>query len=271
MKDRNIYFIIVTFKPDKDALRRLLEVLEKKQTVIVDNTDNNLGYGGGANVGMKTASDTEARWMVLVNQDVALTKEGTMKFIKILKDSEPGVIGPEAGTLDHRHWTTVLNSKSGLVRDDRVLYISGSMMAIHIDVWKATGGFFVPYFMYYEDADLSMRAKNLGFPLKHVIIEGFSHRSKRRVKEDTWIPDPSFAKGYGRARRVGDDSQTKEYYLARNHLMFVMNFAPLQVKMLEFFRIPIRMYRYARDKNRYAMRGIADFLLGKTGEMGVAE
>ena len=93
-------------------------------------------------------------------------KEGTMKFIKILKDSEPGVIGPEAGTLDHRHWTTVLNSKSGLVRDDRVLYISGSMMAIHIDVWKATGGFLYHILCITRMRDPSMRAKEFGFSIK---------------------------------------------------------------------------------------------------------
>ena len=52
--------------------------------MIVDNTDNNLGYGGGANVGMKTASDTEARWMVLVNQDG--THEG--RYDEVYQDTE---------------------------------------------------------------------------------------------------------------------------------------------------------------------------------------
>lgn len=206
MNRKNICFVIVTFKPDKEVLRRLIAAIHEWPTEIVDNTDKNLGYGGGANVGMKTAFDAGARWVVVVNQDVTLTKVGIAKFVRALEEWGPGVVGPEAGSLDPKRWTTILSGNK------KIDYISGSLMAIHREVYKTIGGFYEPYFMYYEDADISLRAKKAGFELRQVKIYGFGHETH--------------------------GSPGKNYYLARNHLLFVFRNAPVSVKFHEIFRLP---------------------------------
>lgn len=203
MKNTDIWFVIVTYKPDRASLGRLRKALEGWPVELIDNTDKNLGFGGGANVGMRKAFDAGAAWAVVCNQDVTLSKPGVTKFAKALEHCEPGIVGPEAGSLDPKRWTTILPVRGPID------YISGSMMAIHKDVWEATGGFYEPYFMYYEDVDLCIRATRTGFSLKHASIEGFVH-----------IPHGN------------------TYYLARNHLWFVWRLAPLTVKLYEFFRLP---------------------------------
>lgn len=208
MRKRTIWFVIVTYKPDGEMLGRLKAVLEGWPLIVVDNTEKNLGYGGGANVGMKKAFDGGAQWTVVVNQDVQLTRKGITHFCAMAQQCDPGIVGPEAGSLDPKRWTTIL--KFHIEKPD---YISGSMIAIHKNVWEKVGGFYEPYFMYYEDVDICVRARKLGFPLQHVSVEGFRHESN-------------------------GSNASKEYYLARNHLLFVWRNAPMSVKLYELLRLP---------------------------------
>ncbi len=238
MNRKNISFIIVTYKPNKEVLQRLITVIHEWPTEIVDNTDSNLGYGGGANKGMKKAFDKGAEWAIVCNQDIELTRAGVLKFIKELEHCEPGIAGPEAGELDAKRWTTILP------KNKKVDYISGSLMAIHRDVWEATGGFFEPYFMYYEDADLSVRARNAGFGLKAIEIEGFRHGS---IKND-------------------NKEKVNEYYLARNHLLFVQRLAPLPVKFHELLRLPKTLIEHYSSGKGQAIEGIADFAQRRFGK-----
>ena len=90
-------------------------------------------------------------------------------------------------------------------------------MAIHKRVIEKIGYFYEPYFMYYEDADLCVRAKNAGFPLKKLNGAGIEHSDR-----------PVWGKG----------SRIHEYYLARNHLWFVWRLAPWNVKLYELIRLP---------------------------------
>ncbi len=210
MNQKKVWFVVVAYKPDNEALRSLIAAIHEWPMEIVDNTEKNLGYGGGANVGMKRAFDAGAQWVIVLNQDVKLTKKGITKFCNTLQKSEPGVVGPEAGELDPKRWTTILPN------DKKIDYISGALMAIHRNVWEATGGFYEPYVMYYEDVDICRRAKKVGFELRQTEIDGFRHESH--------------------------ESKQKEYYLARNHLLFVWRLAPLSVKLHELIRLPKTMW-----------------------------
>lgn len=207
MNRKNVWFVIVIYKPDTKVLRRLIAAVHEWSVEVVDNTQKNLGFGSAANIGMKKAFAAGARWVVVCNQDVVLTKTCIAKFVKALEPSEPGIIGPEPGSLDPKRWTTILPGRGSAD------YISGSMMAIHRKVWEHTEGFYEPYFMYYEDADLCVRASHAGFPLREVKIEGFLHVAKHA-------------------------DRSKDYYLARNHLLFVWRNAPMSVKLYELLRLP---------------------------------
>lgn len=206
MNQKKVWFVIVVYKPDNEVLRRLIAAIHEWPTEVVDNTGKNLGYGGGANRGMKVAFDAGAQWVVVCNQDVRFTRKGITQFYAMVQKSKPGIIGPESGELDPKRWTTICPTKGP------VDYISGSLMAIHRDVYEATGGFYEPYFMYYEDVDLCVRAKKAGFGLRQGEIAGFGHESH--------------------------GSQGKDCYLARNHLLFVFRNAPIPVKLHEILRLP---------------------------------
>lgn len=219
----SILFVVVTYRPDQTYLKQLLEALKGAQVVVVENTEEkNLGYAGGANVGIRRAMEGEAEWMVVLNQDIAMTKEAVKELCERLRRLPAGIAGPFVGTLDPKRWTTILPA-----RGKTIDYISGACMAIHKDVIERVGYFYEPYFMYYEDADFSVRATQQGFPLVHLSVKGIAH-----------IEHPVWEKG----------SQRHEWFLARNHLLFVLRLAPWRVKLRELVRLPITLFEYLQKR-----------------------
>lgn len=214
MKKSDIWFVIVTYKPDEAAIARLKASLAGWPVIILDNTEHNLGFGAAANRGMREAFDAGAGWVVILNQDVWVTRAGITQFCAMAQSCDPGIVGPEAGSLDGKRWTTILHKATPKKPD----YISGSMIAIHRNVWERIGGFWEPYFLYYEDVDLCLRARRAGFRIQQITIEGFRH-----------MPHAS------------------KYYLARNHLWFVFRLAPWRIKLREFIRLPKTVWEYVYD------------------------
>lgn len=244
----SIYFIVVTFDSKKSQIAHLLRQFERKNLKVVENSPcHNLGYGGGANEGIKKALDNGAEWVIVANQDIKITKEAAGEFTKMLETTEPGVAGTFVGRLDPKRWTTILGKEDGFRLDGRndkkpFDYISGSFMAVHKKVIEKIGLFYEPYFMYYEDADLSVRAKKAGFPLTQINVKGIFH------EEST---------------SLGRGSPSHEYYLARNHLLFVERNAPTGVKLREFLRMPKTLWEHYKKGNRGALLGIRDYAIRK--------
>lgn len=230
---KDIAFIIVTYKPDKKTLNALRAALKEHWVIEIDNSKKNLGYAGGANAGIKKALAGGAEWMVVINQDLKLTVDAVNKFSLLLTKTSPGIGGPFTGGLDPRRWTTVLPSQ----KND---YITGSMIAVHRSVVEKVGFFYEPYFLYYEEVDLCMRAKRAGFPLTRVPIAGIFHEE---------------------SVSLGRDSFAHQYYLARNHLLFVERCAPPQVRLYEYLRLPKTIAEHLVRGQHGGLQGIRDYLL----------
>ena len=208
MKQESVWFVVVVYKQHPLDTKKLKDTLADYHSIFIDNAEHNRGYGGGANVGIKEALKNGAEWVVILNQDIVITKTALETFLQSLKT--PGIYGPFGGSLDSKRWTTIFPS-----RDTQ--YISGSMIAIHKNVITTIGYFYEPYFMYYEDVDFCIRAKRAGFLLTKVSSEGIAHKD-----------------------------HANNFYLARNHFLFVLRQAPLGVKLYELIRLPKTLYEHWR-------------------------
>ncbi len=235
---QDIWFVIVTYKPDTAVLGRLGKSLAGTSIITIDNSKKNLGFGGGANGGIRKALDSGAQWVVILNQDIDLTKKDVEKFYRKLQSLPPCIAGPFVGRLDELRWTTILPS-------EKVDYISGSCIAIHRQVFETIGFFYEPYFMYYEDVDFCVPVKNAGFPLIHMSIAGISHNE---------------------TTSLGRGSFLHQYYLARNHLLFMERNAPVSVKMHEIVRLPKTIWEHVKKKEWGALTGIRDYFLRRFGQ-----
>ncbi len=248
-----VAFIIIAYKPNMEAFGQLIDLLKGFRIIIVDNGRTltiddvgratllsqfkNIGYGAAANIGIHHASGLRAKWFVILNQDILFTRASMLNLVKSLKNLSPCVAGPFGAGLDTSRWTTMLPS-------DRVDYLTGSCLAIHEKVVSKIGYFYEPYFLYYEDADYCIRAKGAGFPLVKIALEEAIHEE---------------------SASLGRGSRLHQYYLARNHMLFVRRLAPPSVKLYEFFRGAKTISEHIVRHEKGTLLGIRDHLLGRYG------
>lgn len=257
----SIWFIIIAYNPTDDLYKLVQSI--SGPCVVVDNSDKekkcdqkqlrrtiylrqekNIGFAGGANVGIQYALEHGVEWVVIVNQDLSCSQRSITQFAESLSTKNSGVVGPFVGSLDPVRWSTILapprNPQSNMV------YVSGSCMAIHKTVIDHIGYFYEPYFMYYEDVDFCVRAMQQKFPITPVSLNGVAHRE---------------------STSLGRGSVAHEYYLARNHLLFVERLAPWRVKVHEWVRIPKTLTEYQRQYNVGAYVGIKDYVKRSFGQL----
>ena len=249
------YFIIPIYHPDINILNNLLKVLSEYNVLLINNdpivkfkmvAENitvinnkiNYGFGGGVNIGMRFAFESGATWSTILNQDLILSKLAIHNINKKLLKLPPSIVGPFSGILDKKRWSTIIDEQNYKLQNNPD-YISGSFLSIHKDVVKTIGYFYEPYFMYYEDVDYSVRAYKAGFSLITTSGIGIIH------KHDAV---------------VGVGSKLHQYYLSRNHLLFVKRNAPINVKLHEFLRMPKTLYEHYKRKEYGAIIGIKDYI-----------
>ncbi|NTV41523.1 MAG: glycosyltransferase family 2 protein [Candidatus Moranbacteria bacterium] len=138
----------------------------------------NMGYAKGNNVGIRFALERFADYVLVLNNDACL-KTNTLS--ELLNEAEkrplPSVFNPVILNTDEKSvwfsggqikWLkikTVHLRKISSNNPFRTQYCTGCAMFVSKDVFKKIGLFDERYFLYYEDADFSVRAKRAGFDL----------------------------------------------------------------------------------------------------------
>mgnify|MGYP001559851047 FL=1 len=139
------------------------------------SSSENLGFGQGINLLTRKAFEKGSDWILVLNNDINLKPD----FISLLKPNlTPGndLVGiplDEGGhiayagkiqwlkhTLQHTYQLTSLPAYE--------FYAIGGAFAIRKEVFEKLRGFDENYFMYFEDADLSLRAWRKGFKIKFI-------------------------------------------------------------------------------------------------------
>jgi len=252
------YFIPVLYKP-KENILNLFSVLAHFSTIVVSNDSQlpasstseflmikkkNIGFSGGANAGIQAALSHGAEWMTIVNQDIHVDSPALASYLEELKPLPPGIYGPKKGFINKHRWTSILTDRKSPFALENLEYISGSFFSIHREVIKQVGMFYEPYFLYYEDVDLSIRAQKRGLKLARINLKGFTHTE---------------------SSTLGRESFLHQYYLARNHLLFVERQAPVGIKAREFARLPKTIWEHYEKKERGSLVGVRDYFFRRFG------
>jgi GT2 family glycosyltransferase len=194
----------------------------KGVTVIVPGV--NSGYAGGNNIGIAEALRKGAEWILLLNTDTEPDPDFLEKFWAAVEDN-PGygaymppvlygdreTIWAVAGCLDpvdmrpyHDLQGLSISYAPHTVRP--VGFVVGCAFMLPAEVAEAAGGFDEGFFMYYEDADLSLRIKRMGYEL-------------------AYVPGPPLV--HHAPRNLSDKFRSAEvlYYLKRNRLKMVWKYS----------------------------------------------
>jgi O-antigen biosynthesis protein len=152
-------------------------------SVEVIASPENLGYAGGANLGIRS---TDAEVVVVLNPDVEVDSEFGRSLEHVFKrHTELGVAGAklrftDSGRIQHAggtvNWPELTTSHIGHGMDDDgqfderedISYVTGAAIAIRRVAFEATGGFDESFYpAYWEDVDFCWRVRQAGWAVRY--------------------------------------------------------------------------------------------------------
>lgn len=168
------YEIIVVDNHGKDGVAQLINQ-DFPGTSFIPNPTNN-GYAGGNNLGLQHSTGD---WVLFLNPDTELHPGALQQLVETAKTYPTAFINPKLlnpdGTINAcgnqmqytgittcRGLNEVASTYTGLVP---VPLLSGAALLAPTTRMRELGGFDEGFFMYFEDADLSLRARLWGYQL----------------------------------------------------------------------------------------------------------
>lgn len=243
--------VVVDNRSRKSSLDALKAQGSRLKNLILIENKENLGFAGGANVGIKKALKEGAEYVMLLNQDAIIKSNAVEKLVNIMgKDKRIGICGPlilapnkkiwsAGGVVDKKRYSAGHLFKILNKNPYQVDFVSGCCMMIKKEVFEKIGFFDERFFLYYEDVDLCIRAQKAGFKVVLVPKTVVYHQ-------------------------VQDGGEVRQYFMARNHLLFLEKHGPLKIKAREMVRLPKTIYEHLNRGETYALLGVRDyFFAGK--------
>jgi GT2 family glycosyltransferase len=252
------------FKTDKQYENFKLNIIR---------SDTNLGFAGGQNLGIKWGLEKGIDYFVILNNDVFLDANFLSELLKTFTKENCGLVSPKiyfakgheyhldkykeqdlgkviwyaGGKMD---WENVLASHKGVDEVDKgqfdVLektdFASGCCVMIKREVFEKIGLFDEKYFLYYEDNDLSQRARRSGMEIYY------------QPNAMLWHLNAGSTGGSG--------SSLQDYYITRNRLLFGFKYASIKTKFA-LIKESLRFIISGRSAQR---KGAIDFYLGRFGK-----
>lgn len=250
--------------------------LEQKNDLHLIRLEENTGFTGGYNAGIKKALAVGAEYILVVNNDTTADSDLLQEMISVLdSDKKIGVVAPkiyfakghefhkdrynkdELGKVfwyagGHIDWDHAQSIHRGVDEVDHgqydtaeeISFATGCCMLFKREVFEKVGLFQESYFLYYEDAEINERVRRAGYKVYYAPQAVLYHINA------------SSSGGAGRGNLLQD------YFITRNQMLFGLTYAPFRTK-LALIRQSLSLLRNGRPKQKQALR---DFYLGKFGK-----
>ncbi len=163
--------VFVTDNDSHPLSRQLLERLPPGVNIFV-NTENK-GFAKAANGGIRAAIESGGKVILLLNPDLELTSETLSRFLEIIRDApDCQIFGPDrqgnssalrrAGDVR----TLEKSGKKPVLKPAKRL--SGACLAVRTSAFVRAGLLDEDFFLYREDTEFCMRARDAGLRLMEV-------------------------------------------------------------------------------------------------------
>ena len=232
---------------------------------------HNVGFAAGNNIGIERALDQGASHVLLLNNDTLVDSEFLTPLLEGLGTSGVGVVGPKifsypdvsriwfaGGMIDWpsgRQWHLGADEPDDGRWDgpQDVDYITACCLLAPARLFQEIGFFDERYFIYFEETDWNLRARERGYLCRYLPNSRIYHKVSQAMKAGSPISD---------------------YYYTRNRLLFFRSHAPIRYRFKLIVLYTLRSLRYARalrkkglrHKAAAVVRGIRDFYSARFGE-----
>ncbi len=234
----------------------------KRELIFIENQEN-LGFAGGNNVGIKYALNSGADYIWLLNNDTVVERETLesslllAERLKAEKQEKVGIISSKIYCYDDKSkvqydgekplYKGMPDKKDELPR--QVEFAPGCSLLIDRRLFEEIGLLNEDYFLYYEDTEFCMRALKAGWTIWYNPYSKVYHKGGASV--GPWLQSPLSA-----------------YYATRNILLCQFQTNPVKVSQIfaylknghwgELKKTPECIFAF--------VEGIKDFLKGKKGK-----
>jgi GT2 family glycosyltransferase len=266
----NYNIIVVHNGPENIALRDALSPISQHISKVID-TEENLGFARGNNIGIRKALKEGAEYILLLNDDTEVAPDFLTKLISVAElRPDAGMLGPKiyyhdqpqniwfAGARFDRKSCKVTttgfdqfdkNKSSALIESD---YITGCALLIKRNTIEKIGLLDERFFLYWEDVDWGLRCIKAGFKNLLVTRSHIWHKAS--------------------ATSGGIDSLIRVYHKTHGHLLLARIYTPHALCKLQrkFFRDIAWFLLKSSDriwfkKNLACLLAIIDYHSGKIG------
>jgi hypothetical protein len=167
-------------------------------------TGENLGYTGGNNRGIHRAMDEGAEFVLVLNHDTWMDPGALDSLVEtasadarvaavaptVVRMDDPESLWYAGGAFDPMralgvHWNGNGRGPSAAAAARPVTFFSGCAVLLRADALREVGAFEESYFLYVEDAELSVRLARAGWRLLHDPRARVRHRVPAKGVEPT--------------------------------------------------------------------------------------
>lgn len=247
------------------------------QAVVLENGEN-LGFAEGNNVGIRYAMEHGAEYVMLLNNDTVVDLAMLTELLTVAEgDPTIGIVGPKMLYFDPPDVIWCAGNKidwdrGGLIRlqaeerdagaeqtPSEVDYITGCGICLRRAVIEQIGMLDPRFFIYYEESDWCLRARQAGWRVLYVPQARLWHKV---------------------SAAMGTASPATDYYMARNVSLFIAKHHHGVRKLRYLLKVTgrtlvtiaaytVKPHGGARIPNRNArLLALRDALLGRWGKMG---
>ncbi|MTJ46682.1 glycosyltransferase [Dolichospermum sp. UHCC 0259] len=165
--------IIINNSPDDNSIYQL-----KNQSTIIIEAENNLGFGGGCNLGLQWIFAQNKQAIVWIINPDAYLPENTLEKARLFFDQYPelSILGTIIYTPEQKIWFAggCFIPENGAISEVDLLtnndtdyincdWVSGCSLIINLKNFSECPLFDDAYFLYYEDFDFCRRYANKGY------------------------------------------------------------------------------------------------------------
>jgi len=273
VEDYSLFVAVVDNASSDDSVQKLTNIkLRNAEYELLVNSEN-LGYAGGMNTGIKFALKRNADYVICLNNDTVLDSKLIVNFLKAAKKiPKAGVFCPKiyfakgfefhkkrykkdelgkviwfaGGIID---WNNIYATNEGVDEVDKgqfdkekqTDFATGNCIFMRRKALEEVGLFDEKYYMYFEDVDLCVRMKKLGWQVWYI---------------------PSGVLWHKVAQSSGIGSDLNDYFIHRNRLLFAAKYAGLRAR----FALYRESLRFLRKGRKWQKRGVLDFYFRRFGK-----
>lgn len=191
--EKNIYQIIVV---NNASTSISIKDFNEKRNIIVLNRRKNVGFAKGVNIGIQYSLKYNAEGILLLNNDTIIHKPFLGPLIEALELEKIGIVSPVikfekkhkilfdlGGYYNTLFGRTHHNEQTRIPKEKYLFpdYVSGCCMLIRSDVFRQIGFFDEQFFLYYEDVDFCIRAREGGYKIAIVTQSLIYHLLSKSV------------------------------------------------------------------------------------------